>query len=209
MNNLKIVSLSNEINKDYKREISEIVKKENPDSILANLSDVIIDKYLDIAIKSKKIHFFILSLNNLLLGYAILASKPKYLISEFKTLKLEVLKDLLINKKFYTLINIMISYLKIDIFFLKKKDLKIFEESLNLNLIAIKKEYQSKGYGKIFIDKILEKIKKYEKFTSICCETYSDRAEVFYKNKLNFFDLGKKIRFKKNLKILNKKLSQN
>ena len=202
MNNLEVINLSNDINNNYKRDVFEIVKKENPDSILANLSEIIVYKYFDIAIKSKKIYFFILRFNNSLLGYAILANKPKYLISEFKTLKLEIFKDLLINKKFYTLINIILSFLKIDIFFLKKEDSKLFKESLNLNLIAIKKEYQSKGYGKIFIDKILEEIKKYEKFTNICCETYSDRAEVFYKNKLNFFNLGKKIRLKKHLKIL-------
>ena len=79
--------------------------------------------------------------------------------------------------------------------------------TINLNLIAIKKEYQSKGYGKIFIDRILQETKKYVKFNSICCETYSDRAEIFYKNKLSFFYLGKKIRLRKKLKILNKKLS--
>ena len=207
MSNLQVVNLLNEINENYKKEILDIIKKENPDSILANLSEFIIYKYFDIAIKSKKIHFFLLIFNNSLLGYALLANKPKYLISEFKTLKLWIFKDLLINKKFYTLINIIISFFKIDTLFLKKKKLKIFEESLNLNLIAIKKEYQSKGYGKIFIDRILQETKKYVKFNSICCETYSDRAEIFYKNKLSFFYLGKKIRLRKKLKILNKKLS--
>ena len=82
MNNLEVINLSNDINNNYKRDVFEIVKKENPDSILANLSEIIVYKYFDIAIKSKKIYFFILSFNNSLLGYAILANKPKYLINK-------------------------------------------------------------------------------------------------------------------------------
>ena len=70
MSNLQVVNLLNEINENYKKEILNIIKKENPDSILANLSEFIIYKYFDIAIKSKKIHFFVLSFNNSLLGYA-------------------------------------------------------------------------------------------------------------------------------------------
>ena len=78
MSNLRVVNLLNDINQNYKKEILDIIKKENPDSILANLSEFIIYKYFDIAIKSKKIHFFVLSFNNSLLVIILKQAKISY-----------------------------------------------------------------------------------------------------------------------------------
>ena len=53
---------------------------------------------------------------------------------------------------------------------------------------------------------ILEDIKKNNSLQTITVETFNKRAESFYKNKLNFHYIGKKLRFFKNLIVYKKKL---
>ena len=64
--------------------LNDILKKENPDSILANLSKNLLSKYFQILIDSKNIFLFFCKLNSKNIGYAIFASKPSFLITEFK-----------------------------------------------------------------------------------------------------------------------------
>ncbi len=196
------------IKEDLKKNIINLAKNENADSILAKLSNKIIYKYLDVVISSKKIHLFTCNLNKKLIGYAILADKPKYLLSEFKILKLDILMDLITNRKFITLVDIIISVLKIDTLNIKKENLDIFENSLNLNLLAISRDFQSKGYGVHFLKEIINTLNYQNFFKSICCETYSKDAENFYVEKFDFCLLGQKLRIRKNLRILTKNLNR-
>ena len=49
--------------------------------------------------------------------------------------------------------------LKLDTFGISRENTVILNESLNLNLIAIKKEFQSIGYGEKFLQNIIKKMK--------------------------------------------------
>ena len=84
-------------------------------------------------------------------GYAILSRKPSFLMDEFKTLKYSILFNLITNLKFKTPIKYSFFVIKIRLNILSKKKKKIINESFNLNLLAIKSEFQSKGIGKKFI----------------------------------------------------------
>ena len=108
-------------------------------------------------INSKNIYLFTLTVNEQIAGYAIIAEKPKYLIQDFKSLKFEIFLSLLLKGKLFSLLDIMMTILKLDTFGISRENTVILNESLNLNLIAIKKEFQSIGYGEKFLQNIIKK----------------------------------------------------
>ena len=183
--------------------IISILKSENSSSILANLSNKNITKYLDIVIKQDNMSLFIVK-NSDLIGYAIVTEKPEYLISNFKKLKIPFLIDLIIRLKILTLINIFLSIIKIDTLFINFRNKKIVNRSLNLNLLAIKKKYQGIGVGTKFLKFIIKKTKKNSKYIS--CETNDKRSKEFYEKKLNFRTIGWKIRVPIFINILLKRI---
>ena len=166
--------------------LNKLIKEENPDSILSSLNKNLIKKYLEISIKSDNLFFYICEYENKIIGYAILARQPLFLISEFKSIKHLILLNLLFGFKLKTIINILLSVSKIDLFFINEENKDIINKTFNLNLLAIDKKFQSKGIGKAFVLNILEDIKKKNNLETITVETFSKRAESFYKNKLNF-----------------------
>ena len=184
--------------------LNNILKEENPDSILASLSEDLLKKYFQILIRSENIFLYFCEYNNVTIGYAILSKKPSFLITEFKTLKYSILIDLIFNFKFKTIMNIFLSVCKIDLLLLSKDNKNFVQKNLNLSLLAVKKNYQSQGIGNKFILQILNNIKKNYNFKSLTLETHSKMAESFYQKKLNFYYLGKKLRFFKNLNIFRK-----
>ena len=95
MKNFSITEHSNLIPKKDKYFILSIIKKETRDSLLSKMSDEIIMDYLDLAVRSNKIYVFSF-LEKQIIGYAILADKPKFLISEFYELKNKIFFYLLL-----------------------------------------------------------------------------------------------------------------
>jgi len=186
--------------------LNKLIKEENPDSILASLNKNLIKKYLEISIKSDNLFFYICEYENKIIGYAILARQPLFLISEFKTIKYLIFFSLLLSFKLKTIINILLSMSKIDLFFINKENKDIINKTFNLNLLAIDRKFQSKGIGKTFVLNILEDIKKNNNLEIITVETFNKRAQSFYENKLNFHYIGKKLRFFKNLIVYKKSL---
>ena len=53
--------------------------------------------------------------------------------------------------KFKTIINIFLSIYKFDLLLISRTNKDYISKSLNLNLLAISKNFQSKGIGKVFI----------------------------------------------------------
>ena len=186
--------------------LNDILKKENSESILASLNKDLLIKYFEFLIKSKNIFLFFCKFKKENVGYAILSSKPAFLIDEFKSLKFLILKELVFRLKFKTLANIFLSLFKIDLIFLSKTKQNMINNNLNLSLLAIKKNFQSKGIGKEFIFQIIDNLKKEKYFNKITVETHNIDTNRFYVNKLNFFYIGKKIRLFKNLDIFQKNL---
>ena len=186
--------------------INKLIKEENPDSILASLNENLIKKYLEISIKSDNLFFYICEYENKIIGYAILARQPLFLISEFKVIKYSIFFNLLLNFKLKTIINILLSMSKIDLFFINKENKDIINKTFNLNLLAIDRKFQSKGIGKGFVLNIFKDLKKNNNLEIITVETFNKRAQSFYENKLNFHYIGKKLRFFKNLIVYKKSL---
>ena len=60
MEKYKIEIQKNKIDFNIKNQIIELIKKENRESILSNLSDKILFEYLDIVVNSKFIYLFTL-----------------------------------------------------------------------------------------------------------------------------------------------------
>ena len=143
---LKYNFVNKKLNSKSLSKIIMILKSENNLSILANLSNKNIKKYLDIVVRQNNMELFVVN-NPDLIGYAIIAQKPKYLISNFKKLQISFLLDLFSRLKFLTLINIFISIFNIDLLFISKKKREIINKSVNLNLLAIEKKYQGAGIG--------------------------------------------------------------
>ena len=160
--------LNNFITKEIKLSLStenylalnKLIKEENPDSILASLNKNLIKKYLEISIKSENLFFYICEYENEIIGYALLARQPLFLISEFKGIKYLILLNLLFSFKLKTIMNILLAMSKIDLFFISKEKRNIIDKTFNLNLLAIDRNFQSRGIGKAFVLNILEDIKK-------------------------------------------------
>lgn len=103
------------------------------------------------------------------------------MIDEFKDLKYQILIDLMLSLKFKIILNIFLSICKFDLILLSKEKRNFFNDNLNLNLLAIKKEFQSKGIGSKFVFKFLDNIKKKGNFNKITVETKNKDTENFYK----------------------------
>ena len=206
LKDLSIKEIKNSINSDSYFFLNNILKDENPDSILASLSKDLLKKYFEILIKSENVFLYFCEYKNEKVGYAIVSKKPSFLITEFKTLKYLILIDLILGFKLKTIMNIFLSVSKIDLFLLSIYNKNIIDDNSNLNLLAIKKNYQSQGIGTEFILQILNNIKKNYNFKIITVETLSKDAVSFYQKKLNFHYLGKKLRFFKNFYIFKKDL---
>ena len=76
--------------------------------------------------------------------------------------------------------------------------------ALALAPVAVLPEFQSKGIGKDFLKYIFKYYKYKNKY--IVCETDNFRSNKFYKKKLNFKSIGKKVRFPRLMDVLAKKL---
>jgi len=205
-NLLKVKLHKKKVSKNEFEVLFNLLKKENNNSILSKLSKKIVKEYFNIAIESDHLYLYSCQMNGKIIGYALLAKNSSYLISEFKKIKIRILTNLLINFKFISIINIIIAIIKFDLILLNKKKLNILFKSFNLNLLAISKDYQSKGIGKTFFNKLLKEIYyKHYKFNLIVCEAPNSRAVKFYTTKAKFTLIGKKIRLFKNLYLLVKK----
>ena len=111
----------NFIDGNAKLQIINLIKEINADSILAKLSKNNISRYLDKLVNSKKLYLFTCDLNKEIIGYAILADKPKYLISEFKAMKFKIFFDLILSLNIFAIFDILISLFKIDLIKMDKK----------------------------------------------------------------------------------------
>lgn len=192
---ISIILHKDNLSKNEFKDIVELIKNENGDSILAKLDTDIIKNYLEIAIKSENIFLFSCQIKNKIIGYALFAKKPMYLISEFSKIKFKILFDLVKRIQIFQIINILFSILTIDLILLSKDKKNLVKNSLNLNLLAINKDFQSKGLGKFFSETIIKDIyDNYFKFELISVETSSINACNFYTEKLKFKYIGKKIR---------------
>ncbi len=199
--NIKIQELKKIHDSDCKS-IIKLIYQENPRSILASLNKNIVKQYLNKVTSSKSVLLFVLKLKKKIIGYAVIAKKTESLISIISMYKINILFLSIKNLRIFTLINLFLIFFKIDTFFLKNKTKKIIKQNYNLNLLAINKQYQSKGYGSYFLKKILKKVQS--KFITV--ETIDDKAKKFYETKHEFKLLGVKLRIFKNQKILYKKI---
>ena len=201
--NFKIKELKKVSNKQFS-EIIKLITNENPESILACLNKETIKDYLNKVAISKDVLIYVIQNKDKIIAYAIIAKNIEKLTSIFLDKKITILFSLIINFKFIKLINIILSYVKFDIIFLKKKYKNIIYLNYNLNLLAVGKKFQSKGLGSYFLRKIF---KNFEKSKYITVETIDEKATKFYQKKHNFKIIGKKLRFPKNLKVLYKKIT--
>ena len=201
--NFKIKELKKISNQQFS-EIIKLITNENPESILACLNKETIKDYLNKVAISKDVLIYVIQNKDKIIAYAIIAKNIEKLTSIFLDKKITILFSLIINFKFIKLINIILSYVKLDIIFLKKKYKNIIYLNYNLNLLAVGKKFQSKGLVSYFLRKIF---KNFEKSKYITVETIDEKATKFYQKKHNFKIIGKKLRFPKNLKVLYKKIT--
>jgi len=182
----------------------KLIKDENSDAIISSFSKNLLKKYFDKLLNSKNIHLYTCELNQKSIGYVILSEKPSNLVSNFKSLKIEILINLIKSFNIKTLLNLFLIIFKIDLVFLSQKKRLIINNSFNLNLLAIDRNFQSKGFGKKFIISVLDNLSKIKKINCLSVETNNERTGRFYEEKLGFTYFGKKIRFFKFQKIYKK-----
>ena len=193
-----------EIRKDDCKQLINLILKENPEALLASLSFTNIKIYLQKVIKSDNLSLFILKKKNTIVAYAVIAKKVSSLILIFSNMKLKIFLDLITKFKFIKILNILLSYLRLDVIMITNEKKKIINKNYNLNLLAVKKNFQSKGIGTYFLKRMFKKIKN-SKYITV--EALDKRAYNFYCKKHKFLFLAEKYRIIKNLKILVKKLT--
>ena len=202
MSLMKFEKYKKKLKKKDLESLIDIIKQENSESILANLSKSNISKFINQVIISSELNLFVIKKNKII-GYAVVAKKPHFLISNFENLKYYFLIDLITNLKFLTLFNIFLTKVNIDDLFINKKNKLLISKSHNLNLLAIEKNHQSKGIGKRFLNYILKTIKRMLK-QLLVKQIISDLT--YFIKKLNFKNIGIRIRLPNIMKIMIKKL---
>ena len=193
-----------EIKEDDYKQLINLILKENPEALLASLNFTNIKIYLQKVIQSDNLSLFVLKKKNTIVAYAVIAKKVSSLILIFSNMKLKIFLDLISKLKFIKILNILLSYLRLDVIMISKEKKKIINTNYNLNLLAVKKNFQSKGIGTFFLKKVFKTIKN-SKYITV--ESLDKRAYDFYCKKNKFLFLGEKYRIIKNLKILVKKLT--
>ena len=201
---IKFKNIKKRLKKKDLKELVLIIRSENKSSILSKLNNKNLTIYINEVIEAKQLDLFIVS-NKKIIGYAITSNKPIYLTDNFIKYQYLFLINLILKLKILTILNLIFLKLNIDNLLISKQNRDIFENSLNLNLLAITKDYQSKGLGKKLMEYVI-KNKKNKNNKYLSCETDTKRALMFYKKKLNFKYLGKKIRIPKLMNILIKKI---
>ena len=186
------------------KQLKKIIRSENNNSIISFLSSKNLTLFLEKISLSNKLDLFVIKKNNQIIGYSIIAKRKKYFKEVFKKIIFNFLLDLIFNLKLKALINSSFSYLNFDLLFLNENSRKLINDSVNLNMLAIHNDFQSKGIGKKFLKHIITKQKRVSKY--ITCETDNKRSESFYKTKLGFKKIGYLIRFPKLMSILMKKI---
>ena len=192
MNNTEFKIVKKKINKIYLSQIIKIIKSQNNTSVLSKLNFNNILNFINGVIKSNQLDLY-LAYNKRVAGYAIIAKKPKYLTLIFEDYKYKFIFDLVIHFNFSTIFNLFLFKIGLENILIPIKEKKIVENSVNLNLLAIDKNYQSKGLGKKFMNFIIKNLGKKDKILS--CETDNIRSKNFYIKKLNFREIGKKVRY--------------
>ena len=200
----KIEKVQKKISSKNINSVINLIKFENKDSILANLSYNLIRDYINKAAFSKNFFLYLLKKKQIVVGYALLVKNQKYLSLIFKEKKLDIIVYLLTNFRFLTLLNLFLVISKLDLLLLKKKRNENSLVSLNLNLLALEKKFQSKGLGKFFLRKVLEMIRIDYKFEILTCEAPNQEVLNFYLKKIKLKQVGKKIRLFNNLIVLEK-----
>ena len=200
----KIEKVQKKISSKNINSVINLIKFENKDSILANLSYNLIRDYINKAAFSKNFFLYLLKKKQIVVGYALLVKNQKYLSLIFKKKKLDIIVYLLTNFRFLTLLNLFLVISKLDLLLLKKKRNENSLVSLNLNLLALEKKFQSKGLGKFFLRKVLEMIRIDYKFEILTCEAPNQEVLNFYLKKIKLKQVGKKIRLFNNLIVLEK-----
>ena len=203
--NLVIKEVKGKIKINELHKIYNLVKEENFKSILSHLNENLIKKYLRIIANYNGSYIYVLKKKNIIIGYAIYFINDTDIIKKFYSFKFEIFKDLFFNLKILVILNIFLAVTRLDLIFLgTKKKNKIRKNYLTLNLLAINKKYQSKGYGNYLIVHPVKQIRvKNIKINKIICEAPSERVLRFY-IKNNFKIIGKKLRMFKNFYILQK-----
>ena len=85
---VKKLKFFDDVNK--KNKVIHMMKTENAYSLLAKMPEGIINKYFEIVFSSNKLSLFVCFFKDELIGYALLANKPSYLVSEFKPLTIRI-----------------------------------------------------------------------------------------------------------------------
>ena len=201
---IKFKNIKKKLKKKDLKELILIIRSENKSSILSKLNNKNLIIYINEVIEAKQLDLFI-AYDKKIIGYAITSNKPIYLTANFKKYQYLFLINLILKLKILTILNLIFLKLNIDNLLISRQNRDIFENSLNLNLLAITKDYQSKGLGKKLMEHVI-KNKKNKNNKYLSCETDTKRALMFYKKKLNFKYLGKKIRIPKLMNILIKKI---
>ena len=184
-------------------EIIVLLDAEIRESIFLQINLKIKKKFLKNFINKKTLYLYACFNKEELVGCALLGQKPSEYLNQLNDLKFKIFINLITRFKLKALLNVFLAYFNLDILHLNSETKNKIEDNFNLNLIAIKNSFQSKGIGKIFFTKIIDDFKKMN-IKSISLEADNPRSIAFYEKKMNFKIIGKKIRFFKFQTILAK-----
>ena len=82
----KFEKIKKKLKKRDLKNLIDIIKQENNESILANLSEKNIGKFINQVIASRELTLFIVKKYDII-GYAVIAKKPHFLIKNFENFK--------------------------------------------------------------------------------------------------------------------------
>ena len=94
-----------------------MILKENPEALLASLNYKNISTFLNNVANSKNLILFVLKKKETIIAYAVIAKQINFLTSIFSNMKMNIFLDLLMKFNFIKIINMFLSYFKLDTLF--------------------------------------------------------------------------------------------
>jgi hypothetical protein len=156
------------IDEDELNKISTIYFEELPSDILPNLGINAIKEYFELMLKNNS-DIIIIKKNQDIVGFIVL---------RFKKVRLRKLLNLKSTFKFF-FNNIFNPSLFLRLFFQIFIKVKIPDFCSEIHAFAVKKEFTSRGAGKILINES-EKVSKEKKFRGIFTKTHNERLYQYY-----------------------------
>jgi len=118
MKNIELKEITKKLSTREFSKIKMLIKNVNPSSLLSNLNDQILKKYLNHCVLSSSFFIYSCNLKKDIIGYVIFAKKYKLIRNEFSFLSKQIFFDQIFKFKIKNLLNFFLIFTNLENIFI-------------------------------------------------------------------------------------------